>query len=360
MCFMVHPAFPNCSEAIVFCANDKFCPYLSVMLYSVLEHVSALRKYDIVILHRDISPENQNTLRSMAAGKDNVSIRFLNVSSLVDGYSLYVGGKQDFTVDTYLRLLILDVLDTTYHKALYLDSDMLALTDVGELLDTDLDGFLLASSRDLSGLAAYYNPEDTRKKYRDEVLKLQQPDDYFIAGMLVFNLDAFRKEYTSEKLLLLAASRDWLQHDQDVLNVVCNGGRAKLLHASWDVLKSYRPELLPPVYRAELEEAIADPKIVHFGGGEKPWRNTRSPWMDLFWETAIKTPYYKEMIYEILNKDIFKLERDLDGIRTSFSFQIGRAITWLPRKVRGGIRCYREHGFSYTAHRFLEHLKGKA
>ena len=30
------------------------------------------------------------------------------------------------------------------------------------------------------------------------------------------------------------------------------------------------------------------------------------------------------------------------------------------RKVRGGVRCYKEHGFRYTAHRFLEHLTGKA
>ena len=299
----IHPAFAEGTDAIVFCANDYYCPYLSVMLYSVLEHASPSRNYDIIILHRDITPENQNILRQMGAEYDNVSIRFLNVGSLICGYSLYTGGKRDFSIDAYLRLLIPDVLDSAYHKALYLDADMLALTDVGELLDTELDGYLLASSRDLSGLATYYGPRDDLKKYRDSILHLSQPNDYFIDGMMVLNLDAFRKSYTSNELLRLAASRDWLQHDQDVLNLICDGGKAKMLHASWDVMKPYRPDLLPEPCRVELAEAIKDPKIIHFGGVRKPWKNLDSPWTDLFWDTAVKTHCYKEIIYRLLHHD---------------------------------------------------------
>ena len=57
-----------------------------------------------------------------------------------------------------------------------------------------------------------------------------------------------------------------------------------------------------------------------------------------------------------------KQERDgeLNSIKGSVSFRLGRAITWFPRKVRGGVRCYKEHRPAYTAHRFLEHLTGKA
>lgn len=299
----IRPAFAGCTDAIVFCANDYYCPYLSVMLYSVIEQASPSRKYDIIVLHRDITPENQRILQEMGEGKDNIAIRFLNVSSLISAYSLYTGGKTEFTIDTYLRLLIPDVLDRTYHKALYLDSDMLALADVGELLDTDLDGYLLASSRDMCGLACYYDPRDERRRYRDGILHLSQPNDYFIAGMLVLNLDAFRKAYTFDELLRLAASRNWLQHDQDVLNLICDGGKAKILHASWDVMKPYRPDLLPEPYRVELEESLRNPKIIHFGGTEKPWKNLDSPWMDLFWDTAVKTPYYKEIIFRNLHHD---------------------------------------------------------
>lgn len=47
------------------------------------------------------------------------------------------------------------------------------------------------------------------------------------------------------------------------------------------------------------------------------------------------------------------------AIRASWSYRIGRAVTWLPRKVRGGVRCLRENGFSYTLRRVKEHIIGK-
>ncbi|MCF0120325.1 MAG: hypothetical protein HUJ65_01695 [Oscillospiraceae bacterium] len=42
-------------------------------------------------------------------------------------------------------------------------------------------------------------------------------------------------------------------------------------------------------------------------------------------------------------------------IRASASYRIGRFITLIPRKIRGGIRCYKEHGMRYT----VENLKCK-
>ena len=38
------------------------------------------------------------------------------------------------------------------------------------------------------------------------------------------------------------------------------------------------------------------------------------------------------------------------------AFRIGLAVTWLPRKVKGGIRCLRENGLAYTLRRGLFHL----
>lgn len=43
-------------------------------------------------------------------------------------------------------------------------------------------------------------------------------------------------------------------------------------------------------------------------------------------------------------------------IRVSWTYRIGRFITFIPRKLRGGIRCYQEHGMGYTWQRLLVHL----
>ena len=51
-------------------------------------------------------------------------------------------------------------------------------------------------------------------------------------------------------------------------------------------------------------------------------------------------------------------ERDkwLQDIKSSVSFRLGRGITWTPRKIRGGVRCYQEHGLRYTTRRLLDHI----
>ena len=44
-------------------------------------------------------------------------------------------------------------------------------------------------------------------------------------------------------------------------------------------------------------------------------------------------------------------------IRASASYRIGRIITFIPRKIRGGIRCYKEHGMRYTMRRIKEKFR---
>ena len=50
---------------------------------------------------------------------------------------------------------------------------------------------------------------------------------------------------------------------------------------------------------------------------------------------------------------------EADAIRAFWPYRIGRAITWLPRMIRGGIRCYQEHGLRYTLWRVREKVRGK-
>ena len=54
-----------------------------------------------------------------------------------------------------------------------------------------------------------------------------------------------------------------------------------------------------------------------------------------------------------------QLQYDLDCVHNSVSFRVGRVITWAPRKLRGGVRCLKEHGVAYTVNRFFEHIRCK-
>jgi hypothetical protein len=48
--------------------------------------------------------------------------------------------------------------------------------------------------------------------------------------------------------------------------------------------------------------------------------------------------------------------KEIAAIHSSWSYRIGRFITFFPRKIRGGIRCYREHGMKYTLNRVKEKI----
>jgi glycosyltransferase involved in cell wall biosynthesis len=65
---------------------------------------------------------------------------------------------------------------------------------------------------------------------------------------------------------------------------------------------------------------------------------------------------FKEYINDFQELGETQAADELRNIKTGYSFRIGRIITWGPRKVRGGVRCLKEHGIKYTAKRVIEHL----
>ena len=82
----IKPAFTPVN--IAFAANDGYAVPLSVTLYSMMKNASKARFYDILVMHKDISPENREMLLKVAAHFPNCSLRFIDFSgedSLVSG-----------------------------------------------------------------------------------------------------------------------------------------------------------------------------------------------------------------------------------------------------------------------------------
>lgn len=63
--------------------------------------------------------------------------------------------------------------------------------------------------------------------------------------------------------------------------------------------------------------------------------------------------YNKRNIKKIEQQKRF-YQNELREVHASWSYRIGRFITFLPRKIRGGLRCYHENGMSYTLYRVKE------
>ncbi len=67
-------------------------------------------------------------------------------------------------------------------------------------------------------------------------------------------------------------------------------------------------------------------------------------------------PTHSEKNVQVLQNKLRQKEQELQDIRSSISFKTGQTLTFVPRKLRGGIQCYRDHGADYTLRRSLYHM----
>ena len=72
---------------IVFACSENFVPYLSVAIQSIVDNASASRRYDIIVLTRNISPTSMITLTRQTKA-DNVGIGFLDVDAALGDIEL--------------------------------------------------------------------------------------------------------------------------------------------------------------------------------------------------------------------------------------------------------------------------------
>lgn len=56
-------------------------------------------------------------------------------------------------------------------------------------------------------------------------------------------------------------------------------------------------------------------------------------------------------------KELKWKQKEISDLKRSTSFRVGRLVTFLPRKIRGGVRCCKEHGAIYTCNYILKLTK---
>lgn len=299
------PAFETNNVAIALSADEYYVPYVSAVIHSIKDNMNSGSNYDIIVMNRNITSVSQQRLKSIVEDVENATVRFFNVSRYENKVkNLFVRGH--FRVETYFRLLMPEIMPA-YKKVLYLDSDLIVNADLAELYNTDIKGYLLAASLDADTAGLYNGFEPQKKHYMDTILKIEKPYEYFQAGVILFNLEEFRKSYTSEEMLKFAASYEWELLDQDVLNYLAQG-KYKKVDMAWNTIVDWQgirisqiiakaPKYLNDAYM----EARKNPKIIHYAGPDKPWQIVDSDFAELFWKYARKSVYY-ELLMERLSK----------------------------------------------------------
>lgn len=289
---------------VVLSANNRFSPYLDIMIRSMIANASEKRNYDIIILYNDISERNQRLIKSAANGKANISIRFARVCEYFDAGKLFI--DQHLSVETYYRLIIPEIMPN-YHKILYLDCDMVADRDVAELYDLDLKGAIIGAAKDIDVAGQLNLNQNNWQTYATETLGLDSPYDYFQAGVLILDLDGLRKTASSQKMIKLALSQSFRCHDQDVLNIICKN-KVTYIPQQWNTLMDWqepgrsRMQILKMAPRKLFEEYSAarkQPYLIHYAGYQKPWDVVDCDFAEYFWKYAKLSPYYPMLLRRI-------------------------------------------------------------
>ena len=300
----VEAVIPSDENAVpvVLAANDYYAPILCTCLESIREHISETVSYDFAVFHTDITKQNQDRISSIFKASGNVRLQFINISSIVADYKL--DAREHITTETFYRFLILDIMKN-YEKVIYLDCDLVVNADLAELYQTELGDSLIAAVRDVDFIGQLNIPGATTLSYSRETLKLNDPWQYFQAGVLIFNVPQMRRLTTVTELLELADKDLYRYSDQDILNVLCQG-RVTYLDPRWNHIFDCHGERISnvivwdpvPLYK-EYMEARKNPYIIHYAGFCKPWDEPSEEFGEVFWDYAGRTPYYEVLIQRL-------------------------------------------------------------
>lgn len=284
---------------VVLASDDTYVPMLTTTIFSMLANASSGRRYDVVVLEKDVSAEHKALMREFLGRFQNATLRFCDAGAFVDGYDLTTNNAH-ISIETYYRFLIQEVLPF-YDKVLYLDSDLVVEGDVAELFDTDLGDSALGAVRDVDFAGNVSYRDGKRRAYAHEILGMADPYDYFQAGVLLLNIAAMRRLHPVDEWLRLACNEQLIYNDQDVLNAECEG-HVTYLGSSWNVMTDFagRAERVFSFAPARMfqayQQARRNPRIVHYAGVEKPWNAVGTDQSERYWRYARETPFYEELV----------------------------------------------------------------
>lgn len=262
---------------VFFSINDAYAPFLSVAMISIIANADTHQQYDLIILYEDLSAENRERLGQLAT--PNVSIRFVTVNDdlmkQLAGEHMKLRGDT-FTLTIYYRLFIAAMFPQ-YDKAIYLDADVVATTDLAELFQLDLGDNLVGAVQDTF---AADNPQSIQ--YAKHHLDLPIAD-YFNSGMMLMNLKQMRAEKFNETFthLLTTYHVEFIAPDQDYLNELCRG-RVLHIDRAWNVMPT-------------KQSRVTAPKLLHYSLFGKPWHYEDAQNGQYFWDYAPKSPYFAEI-----------------------------------------------------------------
>lgn len=286
------------SHAICLASDDNYSKYLYVTLTSIVKNSSEKNFYDIVILSSGINSKNRDMFQNLS--KSNISIRFFDMNKYVEKEifnSFFISGH--VSKACYFRIFIPKIFKN-YKRVLYIDCDVVLDDDINKVFGFDMNGAMLGVVQD----ADCYIYEESRKIYMKNILNIEH-EHYFCSGVILYNIPVAIAENLTETCLdALNRIKEPMFHDQDILNAATFGKNCYLSmewhYQTWlwtyhDVNKLIE---INSEYYGRYMDKCKQAKLIHYGGGNKPWMFPDSALAHIWWKYARMTPYYELFIMD--------------------------------------------------------------
>ena len=259
---------------IFFSCDNNYLPFLAVAIRSLIENASPDYFYCIHVLNNGLDEARFAKIQAME--RENLQIRPVDVSSVIEPLAKRLNLRDYYTDAIYYRLFIASMFPQ-YRKVIYLDADIAVNGDISGLYNIPLGRRILgAVSDDIIASHRHF------RRYSEQGLGIPY-QDYFNSGVLLMNLDEFRRQEIERKFVYLLQTHhfDTVCPDQDYLNVLCRN-RVLYLDKGWNKMS------IDNRYNGV-------PNLVHYNMFYKPWQYKHIVYGEYFWRYAAMTPFYDEL-----------------------------------------------------------------
>ena len=265
----------NSAIPVFYSADDHYLPFLAVSIHSLTENLAPDAHCDVYVLNNGLRADHVSRLSQMAT--DRVKIRLVDVSAKLAPIAEKLNLRDYYTASIYFRLFI-PSLFPQYRKAIYIDADTVVNGDISELYQISLGDRLVAAVSD----DIIESHEDFRR-YAEDGLGIPY-GEYFNSGVMLMNLDEFRRQEIEEKFVYLLNRYhfDTVCPDQDYLNVLCRH-RVLYLDKGWNKMSI-----------DDNYDGI--PKLIHYNMFYKPWQYDDICYSEYFWKYAERTAFYQYIL----------------------------------------------------------------
>lgn len=275
----------------VFYVVDKnFITHFTVSLTSLFENNQHLT-VSVYVIHDLENKSVLDDIISFVKNKYQVTLNIIEIdNSIFDNLPI----TNNISKASYFRLLLADILPEDVLSGLYIDCDTIVTGSLQDLLGISFfeDG---NQSKEYSILAVSDANGAKEIERLNELGIVSQ--FYFNAGVLFINLEKWRNDAVSKKIIIMAEQyKDHLKwHDQDVLNIFFVDKCGKLDKSYNGFASTKSPKM---------------PVILHYNGSSKPWHYfNEGPYKPLYWQYLKLTPFKNERFEEItLYKRIRKIK----------------------------------------------------